>query len=396
MLQAKTEYGKLVTPALFTKQEIRTLKQHNKFFCPACQSPVIVKAGSKITPHFAHSARGNCPAQEGGEGAYHEKGKLLLYQWLKHQRLNVRLEEYLPEISQRPDILIRLKAKTIAIEYQCAKIPPAEIVDRTRGYEKAGITPIWIIGVNQFNRRKRNEIKIDAFHLHLIHQFSADFPLTLYFFCPDTLRFITFQDLYLSSNRQAIGNMTIQKLNAMDFTDLFHKTFLPRQKLFQNWLTAKRSLRMRPSKRAFGRELAWQQWLYVNSLHRDSLPSPVYLPVTGQFRMKTQPWDWQSRLCVEVIGHMSPNETFSVKRCQHLFRRHIRPTHAFPLIKSSVNPIYEYLQLLEELQVIRETSPNHFTKENPLKFYKHIEAALEGDKLLMIELMKQNTGMFPK
>ncbi|SFD38814.1 Competence protein CoiA-like family, contains a predicted nuclease domain [Lentibacillus persicus] len=395
MLQAKTEYGKRVVLALFTKREIKALKQHTRFFCPACNEPVVAKAGSKITPHFAHNARSNCPARDGGEGPYHEKGKLLLYNWLKHQQLNVSLEEYLPQSGQRPDVLIRLQTKTIAVEYQCARITPDEIIERTRGYEKAGIIPIWILGANQFKRCNQNEIKVDTFLLHFIHQFSADFPLTLYFFCPDTLSFITFQDLYLSTQRQGIGNVTIKKLNTINFTNLFNKTFLSQKELLQNWLIKKRLMRTRPSRRAFGQELVWQQWLYINALNRDSLPAPIYLPVTGQYRMKTHPWDWQSRLCIEVIDRMRPHEPFSVKRCMHLLRPHIRPSHSFPLIKSSLNPVYQYLKLLEELQVVQEISPHQFIKKESFVFYEHIEDALDGDNMLIAELMKQNTGMFP-
>lgn len=383
MLQAKTEYGKRVTPALFTKQEIRTLKQHIRFFCPTCQDPVIMKAGSKITPHFAHSARSNCPAQKGGEGPYHEKGKLLLYQWLKHQRLNVSLENYLPDIGQRPDILLRLKAKTIAIEYQCAKIPLNEIIDRTQGYEKAGIIPIWILGVNHFNRQKGNEVRIDQFQLHLIHQFSADFPFTLYYFCPDTLRFITFQDFYFTTLQRATGKMTIQKLNDIVFTDLFKTSFYTKRHLFQIWKHEKLSFRKRPSKREYGRELAWNQWLYINSVHRETLPSIIYLPVSAQFRMITHPWDWQSRLCLEIIYPIAPGETFNLHRCMHLLRYHFRNSTSFPLIKSADNPVYQYLQLLEQLGIIKETYPDHFTKQNKFMFYEHIESSLNGDDQLM-------------
>ncbi|WP_010529941.1 competence protein CoiA [Lentibacillus jeotgali] len=396
MLQAKTEYGDIITLATFTQTEITLLKKHTQFYCPACQEPVIAKAGSKMTPHFAHTSKSSCPVREGGEGPYHEKGKLLLYQWLKNQRLDVRLEVYLPTISQRPDLLIRLRSKTIAIEYQCARIPPADIIKRNEGYHREGIVPIWILGANQFNRRKRNEIRIDQFQLLFIHQFSADFPLTLYFFCPNTLRFILLQDLYFPAMQRAIGNVTIHKLNDMVFTDLFNTSTLTPRDLWQNWKKEKRLFRIRPSRQRFGRELLWDQWLYVNSTHREALPSIVYLPVSAQFRMKTQPWDWQSRLCLGIIHPMATGETFSLQRCMHLLRQHIRNLTAFPLIQTEANPVYQYLQLLEQLMVIKEIDPYHFTKQNPFIFYEHIESALKGDELLMDQWIKQNTGMIPE
>ncbi|HLR61642.1 MAG TPA: competence protein CoiA family protein [Lentibacillus sp.] len=390
MLQAKTEYGNIITLASFTQKEISSLKEHTQFFCPACQEPVIAKAGSKMIPHFAHTSKSNCPVREGGEGPYHEKGKLLLYQWLKYQQLDAQLEAYLPTISQRSDILIKLKNKTVAIEYQCARIPSAEIIKRNKGYQREGIVPIWILGANQFNRRKRNEIGIDQFQLHFIHQFSSDFPLTLYFFCPNTLRFISFQDLYFPVMQRAMGKITIRKLNDMVFTDLFNASSFTRQDLFQSWKQEKRSFRIRPSRRMFGRELMWNQWLYANAAHRETLPSIIYLPVSAQFRMKTQPWDWQSRLCLEIIHPIAAGGTFSLQRCMHMLRHHVRHSASFPLINSNANPVYQYLQLLEQLRIIRETAPNHFTKQNPIIFYEHIESALKGDELLLDQFISSS------
>src|SRR5699024_10076197 len=93
-----------------------------KVYCPVCHGEVIIRAGPVITPHFAHQAKQDCPANRGGEGPVHEKGKLLLYQWLKKHNVDVRLEHYLPNIQQQPDLFLQLNKQRIAIEYQCSKI----------------------------------------------------------------------------------------------------------------------------------------------------------------------------------------------------------------------------------------------------------------------------------
>ncbi|MFD1360158.1 competence protein CoiA [Lentibacillus salinarum] len=393
MLQAKTEYGKIVTLASLTRREIAFLKKETQFFCPACRERVIARAGPKTVPHFAHNAKSHCPSQEGGEGAYHEKGKLLLYRWLQSQQLDVQLETFLPAIGQRPDILLKLHGKTIAIEYQCARIPPEQIIRRNQGYHSQGIVPIWILGANRFNRRNRNQVRIDQFQLHFMHQFSSDFPLTLYYFCPETLRFILFQDFYFTTAQQATGKLFIKKLTDMIMTDLFQRSWFNQQQLCQIWKQEKRSFRLRSSGHVYGRELAWQQWLYVNRTHRETLPSMVYLPVASQYRMNTPPWDWQSRLCLEVIAPLTNGETFSLQRCMHVLRSHLRNPRLFPLVKSFANPVYQYLYLLERMQVIREVSPKAFAKQTAIPSYQHLEAALNGDNELMNQLIKQNIGM---
>ncbi|MBP1947230.1 competence CoiA-like predicted nuclease [Virgibacillus litoralis] len=383
MLQAKTKYGTFVTLATLTKQEISILKEREEFSCPTCNEPVIMKAGTLMVPHFAHRSNSSCPSSEGGEGPYHEKGKLLLYQWLKHQQLTVQLEAYLPEIKQRPDILITINNRLVAIEYQCARIPAAQVRERNKGYRSAGITPIWILGANRLTQSNRSHLKIDQFLLQFIHQFSSVLPLMLFYFCPNSLQFISFQDFYFSKTQTAIGKFHTKKLNQMSFKDMFQANFCTTNDLFQSWKWEKRTFRLKATNRLYGRELNWHQWIYLKQTHKEFLPSIIHLPISSQYMMKTPPWDWQSRLCIEVIDPLPMESPISVKSCEHLLRHHFHHPNEFPLIKQTVNPVHQYLQLLEQLDVIQQVSPNYFAKKSPIKFYKNIEDALAGDEKLL-------------
>src|SRR5690625_1294909 len=152
VLQAKNKQGDLVTLAMLPRKQIKLLRKKERFFCPECGEAVIVRAGTKIIPHFAHRSNVNCTNYARGEGVYHEQGKLLLYKWLLSQHISTELEPYLPDIRQRPDLFIRINQRKIAIEYQCARMPLEVIRKRNEGYQKANITPIWILGANQFKR----------------------------------------------------------------------------------------------------------------------------------------------------------------------------------------------------------------------------------------------------
>lgn len=387
MLQAKTEDGKLITLALMTRQEITRLKNMQQFQCPTCDESVIMKAGEKMIPHFAHRSKQNCPSSEGGEGAYHEKGKLLLYKWLRYQQLDVELEAYLPEIMQRPDILLRVNNRVLAIEYQCARISAEEIHQRNEGYQRAGIIPIWILGANRLERRGRQQLKLDSFHLQFVHQFSSEFPLTFYFFCPESLQFITFQDIFFTSTNRAVGKFRTSRLNRMRFTDLFQKQFFSESTISQLWEYEKRKLRLRTVNRLYARDLTWHQWLYFKGTHKEQLPSVIHLPVRGQILMKSPPWDWQSRICLDIIEPASDGVGFSLSRCESLLRSHITRPEYFSLITSLENPISQYLRLLENLQIISQESPQFFIKQNPLHFHKNVEEALRGDEQVVKKLL---------
>src|SRR5699024_12453096 len=121
MLQAKLNNGKLVTLARLPKQIIEQYRRRYNFFCPVCDGSVIIKAGEKTIPHFAHARKANCMTQGGGEGSYHNKGKLLLYQWLKSQHLHVTLEKNLPDIQQQTDVLLYVLHLKFVIDLQCVR-----------------------------------------------------------------------------------------------------------------------------------------------------------------------------------------------------------------------------------------------------------------------------------
>ncbi|WP_156288887.1 competence protein CoiA [Oceanobacillus salinisoli] len=387
MLQAKLENGNSFTLVHLTKEEIEGLrKKQIKFYCPVCNQSVLIKAGSKMIPHFAHYSSRDCPSNESGEGKYHEKGKLLLYNWLKHKGLDVSLEEYIPSISQRPDFLLTIHRKRIAFEYQCARIPPQQIQKRNQGYISAGITPIWILGANRFERKTGNYFKLDSFTQQFIHQFSSELPSVLYYFCPHTLQFISIQDIFLIKHGQAIGNINVTDIRKQHFKNLFTLSHLPAKKLWMIWGKEKERFRLRPRKNLYGNELAWHQWLYLKGSHIEYLPSIVYLPISAQYRMKSPLWDWQSRICLEVLEPMTVGSVFTLHSIESLLRKSLQSSSVFPLIRSNDHPIKQYLQLLADLGIIKKLSNHTYQKAKSVDGYQNIEQSLKGDKEIINQL----------
>ncbi|WP_179151933.1 competence protein CoiA [Oceanobacillus senegalensis] len=391
MLQAKLENGNLITLIHLKRNEVHRLKDKKiKFYCPVCHHPVLIKAGPKTIPHFAHYKSEKCSSFDGGEGTYHEQGKWLLYQWLKRQGLSAFLEEYIPDIGQRPDILLVLNKKRIALEYQCARIPLNVIQKRNEGYLSAGITPIWVLGANHFCREASYHFKINAFTQQFIHRFSSNLPPVLYYFCPYTRQFTTLQDLYFTKTNRAIGKMEIKKINEHPFQHLFkYKRFLNHELLYL-WQKEKKRFRLRPSKKVYGKELAWYQWLYLKGSHVEYLPSIVYLPISSQYRMKTSLWDWQSRLCLELLKPMSIGKVFSIQTVESLLKKHLQPRTTFPLINSNDHPIKQYFQHLTQIGILCIHSKHTYIKVKDFEKYSNIEEALKGDNVLMDELIRLN------
>lgn len=386
LLQAKLNNGKLITLFEFSKQEIEVLRSDHVFICPACKGRVIIKSGSKIIPHFAHQNRKNCQTHEGGEGVYHEQGKVMLYQWLVKQGLDVSLEEYISSIKQRCDIFLRVGKKKIALEYQCARIPIKEIQKRTRSYLRVGIQPIWILGANHLKRSAKHSFKVDQFLLQFLHQFQDQtFPI-IYFFDPHSKLFTIIGNLFQTGKRRMIGDFIIKKLDSMIFLDMFKMSVFSKELFLTEWRKAKYRYRMYQPKKLYGTELSWYNWLYYKGTHREFLPSIIYLPISSQYRMLTSLWDWQSRICLGFIDPIPIGAVFSLNSCHFQFRKSIS-SDLFPLLQPLADPILEYLHLLCSLGIIEQVSEHQFRKSKNLHHYPHIEDALKGDEELLKELL---------
>lgn len=120
------------------------LSEHYR--CPGCKKKVILKKGQVNVHHFAHIKKEGCASFSEGETEEHLKGKLDLYNWLKHLQIPVQLEPYLNDLQQRPDLLAIINEVPTAIEFQCSPIPIETVKKRTEGYLSSGYRVLWIVG----------------------------------------------------------------------------------------------------------------------------------------------------------------------------------------------------------------------------------------------------------
>ncbi|MFX3673265.1 MAG: competence protein CoiA [Paenisporosarcina sp.] len=147
ILTALTEANELFTiTSQSTREELQNMRKSMTFVCPQCENPVHLKIGQVMIPHFAHIVLSNCLTSfSERESPTHLKGKLQLAEFFRNQEVEVFVESYLPKIVQRPDLLVHYKRKKFAIEFQCSVIPTQIMDNRSNGYRKIGITPIWLL-----------------------------------------------------------------------------------------------------------------------------------------------------------------------------------------------------------------------------------------------------------
>lgn len=135
-----------------SQNEIEMLKR-DRFFCPACKAPVIIKNGQLKRPHFAHNKVSDCINSSEGETEEHLILKEIFVKWCIKEKITFEVEPYLAELKQRPDVLI----ENLAIEIQCSPLSYKRMQERTQSYLHYGYIPIWILGTKLAPKKKFTE-----------------------------------------------------------------------------------------------------------------------------------------------------------------------------------------------------------------------------------------------
>lgn len=122
------------------------------YYCPGCRHAVTLRKGQRVVAHFAHQPGNRCNVTTESESQQHLTWKWQLARFFKHDE--VRLEPYLSDIQQRPDLLLIQPGKRVAIEFQCSPLSPSKLAARNAGYQKLNVTPVWVLGDYYFQHMK--------------------------------------------------------------------------------------------------------------------------------------------------------------------------------------------------------------------------------------------------
>ncbi|WP_238532168.1 competence protein CoiA [Planococcus antarcticus] len=198
ILVAKTRQQELFyLTGKHARAELKEIRLREKFFCPSCKAPLLLKIGEINIPHFAHQTRSDCDHFSEPESSLHLQGKLLLYQFFQRLDLKVELESYIPQIRQRADLLVNGQ---FAIEFQCSTIPVPLLKQRSEGYRKLNIRAIWIKGLKAPCREEIGMLHLKTHEVEMRR--STEQVSFLLLFYPPSNRFYYHSNLfYVSTNR---------------------------------------------------------------------------------------------------------------------------------------------------------------------------------------------------
>ncbi|WP_272031179.1 competence protein CoiA family protein [Oceanobacillus kimchii] len=388
MQKAMNKHGNFIILFQESERNIIQWKQNKEpFYCPTCNSKVIIRSGRKVIAHFSHLPHSFC-RYGNGEGMYHEMGKYLLYQWLTDQNIEVDLEVYFPKINRRADLVIKVLNKIIIIEFQCAKISAEEIAERTSAYNQINLHIIWIVGMNQFRRLSNNQFKLSSFLQSCIHLFPQQKVPVLYFFDPTTRHFASLSHIYPYQFTKAFATINIAPIQTIPFQRIFKD--IPISLRFpQVWIEQLQQIRNKPIIHP-GKEMNWRRKLYEQGIIFHHLPSICFLPNKWQIHMNTPFWMWQTEIIINLIQDLSISATLTISRCAKILDENI--IKQLPNIHQKYSAIHSFLTNLEILGYLKKTSNSTYVKLKNVEMYVHLEDALKGDEKIITQLFLEKKG----
>ncbi len=355
MLTARGVQGNIITlPENIPKERLAEW-QTDPYYCPCCAAELILKAGQIKIPHFAHKKASACKASSEPESEYHLLGKRKLFQWFVNNRIEVEMEPYLPEIRQRPDILIYYKEQSYAIEFQCSPISEEVFLSRTKSYQEAGIKPIWILAEKRIKRKKTRQYSLSAFQwLFAMNTVHSPMILT---YCPDQHKLYMLDPLTPFSPRTTFSELTVLPLSNTHPNILFSTNKTWKFHFIEEWRAQRKAWAIHKVKTAKHTNPFFNE-LYKNGLSPAWIPSEIGLPVEGMVILETAAVEWQGWIFMDCLQHKKIGSRIYRSQIYQSFQRRVtngqirlRTLPMLP-VKNSFLAVDAYLFLLAKLEIL--------------------------------------------
>jgi competence protein CoiA len=365
MLTALNYNHQLISLTRLSSEEIVLLQSTEKFFCPECKSPLILKKGHVKIPHFAHKSGGDCTGNHEPETLLHLKGKTSLYHhFSKSSVFKVSLEPYLPVIRQRPDLFIEDENRQFALEFQCSDISSIDFFSRTRGYQQEGITPIWILGKPIRKQGAGPVISLSNFHQHFIrYSPHSGFWLAVFDTLKDTMYF--YYQLFPLSSKKFTAVSTSIPLPSLTFP--FELPFKQANHHNSERFLAGKALWFK-NKMKYNRGVndRFLRTLYCERDHLFELPDFIGLPTEYMIVFKNHPVEWQYYIWNDLLKKKSIGDRIGMKEVQNCINQRKNSGYiqcrSLPLIDEEfqLQAVQEYLFVLSKRDILKKNSSKEY------------------------------------
>ena len=339
------------------------------YICPSCQSPVHLKAGSVMRAHFAHFQKEACDVFSEGETEEHLRGKQQLYDWLVGLGHKVEMEAYLPQIMQRPDLLLKLDREEIAIEFQCSGIAIEKVRERTEGYLNNGYKIIWVLGENFSYERK-----LTAFQKVCLTNVYGQLLLFHYSVSKKQLNYR--YDFQLKQNQKMIAIQRRLKAGSQLKLDLKKKKgYSSNVSVNVEMEHQKLKCQLQYPK---NNSQEFLNILYQNKETLISMPKECYETLPAEWLIQNHHYQWKLEFIVWLESR-KPNTVLTPK----MLHRWTDELSYFEVpqvtAKQQLQPVMEFVYVLVQSNVLKQIRFDKWVIKQSAKRYKYLEEKFQQD-----------------
>jgi competence protein CoiA len=369
LLNAKTSSGTTFSLGNnYRKENLLSLRNKEKFYCPVCGEAVSLKLGNQRIYHFSHRSGTVCRDIFESETIYHMEGKLQLYQWLKGQEIPAELEYFDQTIGQRPDIMFRYAGNKYALEYQCSPITEEIFIKRTDSYYQQNYIPLWIIGSKHIKAKRSNVYSLSNFHYFFLRETKGRH-LILPSYCPEEKQFQILSSILPYSIKNTVANSLHFSIQNAGIEDILTPKWIAHSN-FSKWSNENEkstmywSLHPSPGQHRFLREI------YHHNLNLYLLPPEIGLPVNHSLLIQTPAIVWQTYLYLDALEDKSPNDLIHLKEVERNFNDRIKTKEItirkLPQIprETSFLAVKEYFLQLERVGIVIKRNETTYQLQN--------------------------------
>lgn len=351
----------------------KKLSKNQSYYCPSCKSKVFLKIGEIMCPHFAHYKKSDCQVFSEGETAEHLKGKLALADYFKTNSEEVQLEAYLPELKQRPDILIKNNKRKIAIEFQCSSISIEKINQRTDGYLKAGYDVLWILGKNFQYKNGLTSLDKACLYFNLESR-----RFLLFHYDVNREELIISYDYQLNNSGKMLYKKELIKISQQKKISLEKANPIPKTNNQLKWTIRKQEELIKNTRYPSGKMLEFLSLIYKNGDNIISIPKEIFQNLAHEWMIQTFHMAWKYQIVLWLEDFLI-KEIITIKMLKEWLRkRRQREEIIFYNIqkldeKQMLKVIIEFFDLLVERKILKSYTNQKWTYEKAFKRFKNLE-----------------------
>lgn len=302
MLVAFNEHNeRFVLKTSIPPTTLKQLRETTQFYCPQCKEPLQFKIGSVKIPHFSHHSNSICETHfSERESEKHLLGKEHFFEMFQSLSLCVELEPYLPQLAQRPDLLVvKSDRKRYAIEYQCSPISTERLKERNNGYASEDIHPIWIPATPKHKGLTNGLRKISL--SNQLQQFLVTTNNQSFLITYDPYKRLFY---YVSNLLFVHGQTFLSKVQCLPLEKQKFPFYLPKTLMRNEFLQYMKTYHLTKEKYLKSRVLLSRKGVndillrsvYELRLNLSSLPNYIGIPIRGSEELKLFNVEWQTAL----------------------------------------------------------------------------------------------------